>query len=229
MGDFGPVQLNMSVDQQVKIVCVDCAGPTHHRVLASVDRYGSTPDDHIHWEEHHQIVQCQGCEQLSFRIERGNSEDMIQVSEDDWEPYFEETVHPPRVSGWKGLGGDSVYLPYQIRVVYGEVANALNNGTPLLAGLGLRLLIEAFCMDQGVSGNNLKSKIEELARTQVITGNAEVVLQRIRVVGNDAAHEVQAYRGVQLTLGMEIIESLFRDVYVFPRKVDATLRRRGLP
>ena len=75
----------------LKVVCPECRKPTRHIVLKSVDLSGSERMDKFNdydWSDHFQIIQCQGCEAVSFRQISSNTED-FEMNDDDELEYVE--------------------------------------------------------------------------------------------------------------------------------------------
>lgn len=86
------IELNKTTNQIIKVACGTCNSETRHRVLSSVEADGDQwiGDDCIHWFFNYQIIQCQGCESISFRRVSNNSDNYYQVSEDEVEQYDDE-------------------------------------------------------------------------------------------------------------------------------------------
>ena len=216
------VELNKSQKNEFKLPCVKCAGKTTHKVLTSVDIKGEEEDGDwsIQWNDDYQIVECGGCSSKSFRNASSNSEDYYQVSETEWE--FDESVnlYPSRIEGRKSLGNEEHYLPNKVRGIYKETIKALSNNSPILAGIGLRALIETICKEKEADGRDLFKKIDDLVVKQVLTPAGSKILHKIRTLGNDAAHEVKPHSEKQLGLAMDIVEHVLTDVYILPKKVE---------
>lgn len=49
--------------------------------------------------------------------------------------------------------------------------------------------------------------------------NGLTLLHKLRVLGNEAAHEVKAHNSMQLELAMQIIEHMLDGTYVIPARV----------
>lgn len=67
-------------DQGIKkFLCKECGKATNHLTAASYREDGSESvlngRHSVDWTERHQIIQCQGCETVSFRVVSSNSED----------------------------------------------------------------------------------------------------------------------------------------------------------
>lgn len=215
---------NQTIDHEVKVACTKCAGKTDHKVVASYDLRGDYDDGHhfFQWAIDHQVIQCLGCKTVSFRKASSNSEDWIQTSHDgDGEYVVDESIYPSRTEGVNGLGDDSHYLPANVGRIYDETLQALSSRSPVLAGIGLRALLETVCKEKEASGKDLHKQIDSLISVGVLTPASATILHKIRSLGNSAAHEVKPHSDKQLGLAMDIVEHLLKDVYILPKQADS--------
>lgn len=213
-----------TTDKEFEISCIKCSGKTTHKVLCSYDERGEYEehDHYFQWQTDHQIIQCQGCKTVSFRKASSNSEDWMQTSHDgDGEYAIDEKIYPSRVEGIKGLGADTHYLPTKVRQIYDETLLALSSQSPVLAGIGLRALLETVCKEKNATGHDLLKKIDSLVTAAVLTPASASILHKIRTLGNSAAHEVKPHSERQLGLAMNIVEHLLKDVYILPKQADS--------
>lgn len=216
-------KINLTQNREFELACQKCAGKTTHRALVTVDVRGSEGDSNFSfdWSTDHQIVQCLGCKSVSFRIASSNSEDYYPIGDNEYEYDVAERLYPPRLEGRRGLGDDTVYLPAKVRQVYDETLLALSVQAPVLAAIGLRVLLEAVCQEKAATGADLFKKIDNLVEQRVLTPTSATVLHRIRALGNAAAHEAKPHSERQLTLAMDIVEHLLKDVYILPRQAES--------
>lgn len=212
---------NKTQGDEVIVPCTKCSGRTAHEVIASLDQSGENTNYGVNWEQHYQIIRCKGCKIVSFRDANSNSDEYIQVGEDEWDLKIYERLYPSRIEGRKDLGQDAWHLPLDTNRVYQETLQALNNNSPILAGIGLRALVETVCKEKNAIGKNLFEKIDNLASQQVLTPAGAAILHKIRTLGNAAAHEVKPHSEKQLALGMSVVEHMLKDVYILKKLVDA--------
>ncbi len=67
-------EFNVTKDKNLKVFCSKCHRATNHVVLQSVDYDGSevfyddygVPDAVIGWSDNYQIIQCKGCDDITF-------------------------------------------------------------------------------------------------------------------------------------------------------------------
>lgn len=210
---------NKSQNEKIVVPCAKCSGKTNHVVLLSADISGEENSVDYYWSESYQIIQCRGCQTISFRTESSNSEDYDEV-EGGWQHAIYESLYPSRIKGRAGIGNEIHYLPTNVHRIYQETLSALNNNLPVLTGVGLRALVEAVCKEKMAQGNNLFEQIGDLVKKNVLTPTGESILHKIRTLGNKAAHEVKPHDDKQLALAMDVIEHLLKDVYILPKMVE---------
>jgi len=218
---------NKSLGEEHQVPCTKCSGRTAHKVLASVDFDGEEKDGNwwFAWTEKYQIIQCQGCKSLSFRLAKSNSEDIYPVDDQGNCEHAEDvSLYPPRIEGVEGLGDELRYLPPNVARIYEESLMALTNQAPVLVGIGLRALVETVCKDNNANGKDLQAKINSLVTASVLTPVEASVLHKIRTLGNAAVHEVKPHTDLQLRLAMGIVEHLLKAVYILPRQVEGAFK-----
>ena len=200
------------------ILCQKCKTKTKHDLAAEVED-GAAPDDPYWWSKKYETLRCAGCGTVCFR--------MVEMDEDTFNPYTNEatpveTLFPTAIEKREPMFMHFLDLPEKIDRVYTEVVGALNQKLPVLSGMGLRALIEAVCNDQNVAGNDLQTKIDNMAIDGVIGKKQAEILHSLRFLGNDAAHKVEAAPRAELSSAFEIAEILIKSLYVLP-KLGATI------
>lgn len=216
-------EINKTQGEEHLLPCIKCAGKTTHKVLASVDVRGNEGNSNysFSWSTDNQVVQCLGCKTVSFRKASSNSEDYYPISnEGDFEYSVDETLYPSRIEGIKGLGDETHYLPSNVRRIYDETLIALSNQSPVMAGIGLRALVETVCKEKNATGHDLLNRIDSLVSAGILTPASAAILHKIRTLGNAAAHEVKPHSDKQLGLAMDIVEHLLKDIYILPKQVE---------
>ena len=195
-----------------KDYCPNCQQTTNHKCLFSVSEM-SEYNSEFHWEQNYETIQCLGCENIQFR-NRYTHEDMFRYTEEGYEESYDESKYYPKVLNNHSLVKNLHHLPDKIRIVYIETIEALINNCYLLAGVGLRAIIEAICIDQNISGRNLEFKINNLVRNKLITEKDGKRLHSIRFLGNDSVHEMDVPKEEKLRIALEIAEQLVKSQYL---------------
>ena len=108
------------------------------------------------------------------------------------------------------------FLPASVAPIYDETHAALANKQPILAGVGIRALIETVCNEKGATGSSLEKKIDDLVTKGVLTRTGSETLHSMRILGNQAAHEVKPHSEETLNLAMDVVEHMLTDVYILP-------------
>ena len=219
MSSSKELKLNDTKDKRLLVSCGECKRKTNHTVLVSADLNGTDEigrDYEFHWASNHQIIQCQGCDTISFRKANSNSEDgHVQIGPDEWEENIFEELYPNRNEGRVPIK-DIHLLPTDIERIYAETLKAMNGDQPVLSGIGIRALIETTTKERNANGKDLMEKINDLVTQGVLTKDGADILHKLRVLGNKAAHEVKPHSTDQLDLAMDVIEHLLQGVYILP-------------
>jgi len=203
----------------IECKCRECKGFTQHTVLSSVRMRGFVEGPDIHYEENDAIVQCNGCLTLGFRREVKSSEDYDPHLE-DFVPYVsfypESPPHPTEGAAY--LSDDMYNLPGLVQSIYSETIRAISNDLPVLAGVGIRAILEAVCIDLKTNGNNLEAKIDKLVRKSLISRKGADILHSLRLLGNTVVHELQPPTKPQVSAAMKVIDHLLIGAYVIPEE-----------
>lgn len=217
---------NVKTESKIDAPCGKCKADTKHLVLTDIELKGRevTPDCFIYgWDESYQIIQCLGCESISFKKTHENSEDKVHwEGPDGYESsYRVHTNYYPNPEEGRGAIEDKHLLPVNLQLIYEETLGALNSDYRVLTGIGIRAIVERICKDQEAIGNNLAKKIDSLVTLGVLTRDGADILHKLRTLGNDAAHEVIPHDNVQLGLALDVIDHLLAGVYILPHHARA--------
>lgn len=210
------------VEETVWISCPNCGGkPKKHIVRAEFTK--TWDGDWAQVVTHHQVCECAGCEQVRFRSEEWSSESALD--EVTGQPVPDVSIFPEfRTGSRKPM--DSSAFPSTVQQIYRETVAAFNAGIHKLAAGGLRAIVEAICLDQKASGNNLLKKIDELAQKGLLARPQANFLHEARYLGNEALHQLQEPTADAIADGLDIVESLLNTIYVLPVKADRMKQAR---
>ena len=226
----------------IKVLCSSCKNTTKHKVIKSIKEKGSEPWDSSHdfyWETDFEIIQCQGCETISFRSYGINSE------HDDYEGRSIPTIRIyPQRSKDTLVVKNYMNVPFSLQRIHRETIECYNYGNLTLCGAGVRALVEGICQENGITGGNvqftrsdgttgavrktnLQGKINGLHENGKLTAQNAEILHEHRFLGNDAVHELSTPSREDLKLAIEIVENVFDTLYEIPSK-GLTLKRKRL-
>ena len=217
------IKISTESGEQLKITCGTCKVQTKHTVLSASNVDGKLEEDAYHdthiiyWNEKYQVIQCNGCENIVFRKISSNSEDM------DFDGYIENEDIFPNPEAGRDTIKDSLLLPAKLEKIYSETIKSLNSNLQVLIGIGIRAIIETICKEKNANGSNLFDKINNLQTQNVLTQEGADILHKLRVLGNNSAHEVKPHSNAQLGLALDVIDNLLTSVYILPYHAQHTL------
>jgi hypothetical protein len=207
----------------VKVTCTQCGGNAcNHDVLREFETSWTDEEDGRQGRNTYQICRCRGCETVRFRIE-------------SWESFIddEETEDPeifskiyPEVSYSGRLPVETSDLPKPVGRIYSETIIAFNAGAFILAGGGLRAIVEAICIDRKVSGGDLQKKIDDLVTKGLLAKPQADLLHEERYIGNAALHEILPPAKQEIEDGLVIVEGLMNTIYVLPLRAERLKKKR---
>lgn len=220
----------MAADSEklVKVQCEECGGGyRNHKILAEVGYSDGDEEAGFWWGGELQICKCLGCDEYRFRKVYRFSEDV----DENGNPEASVTTYPESKGESRKADEDLLRIP-KVGGIYRETVRAMGSGMPTLCAGGLRAVVEAVCLEQGIAGNTLYDKIETMAKSNLLTRSQADFLHEERFLGNAALHEIEVPSARDLELGLEIVEALLRTIYVLPKKaaeLKAARLGRGKP
>ncbi|OGZ12883.1 MAG: hypothetical protein A2942_01695 [Candidatus Lloydbacteria bacterium RIFCSPLOWO2_01_FULL_50_20] len=200
-----------------QVVCRRCDNTTNHTVCSSAEFSWDFKEADIQGIDKYEIIRCQGCDDISFRVASSNSEDVAYDEDGEYINPESETLYPNRLMG-RTLLPDEHILPRKIKSIYLETHKAISGNLKILAGIGIRALIDAVCAEENAQGDSLEQKVDDLITKGILTKGNASVLHQTRVLGNRAAHEAEAPQDDELEIAFDIAENLLETVYIIPKK-----------
>lgn len=200
----------MSNKGNIFCYCRECQRKTNHDVLFSEKTHSDEFD--YWWVKEYQVVKCCGCDTISY-CDAIVEEGVVEYDENGNE--YLPTVYnviPNPVNIIEPI--ETIDLPIEIRRVYMETINCINNNNLILAGAGCRATIEAVCRAQGIAGKQLETMINNLAQKRIITKNDRDHLHAIRFMGNDSIHNAKAFDIKELIIVAKIINTILTSLYI---------------
>lgn len=193
------------IGDEVKCFCNNCQKPTNHKILC-VKYNPKVGDEENPCEESYQVIKCLGCDNYEFRKEYVDFEN-DQCNYEEIYPKHALKIFSDR---------ESACIPSNIYNLYSEIRRAVSSESMLLAGIGLRMLVEAVANDLKIKKDKLQPKITEMKKRLLISDAQCSMLHKIRFLGNDVAHATELPNRNQVDLALNIIETVIRQCYVHP-------------
>ncbi|MEC6907466.1 DUF4145 domain-containing protein [Photobacterium piscicola] len=213
-----------NVGKVVKITCSRCNGDRNHLVVSGTQVDGKDyhgPEDYFGWMEEYEVIQCQGCENIAFRKTYEDEESYHWDEETHTEVYYKSVKVFPKPDGRLHGIKDKHLLPNKLLRIYTETLESLNNDHTVISGIGIRAIVETVCKDQSTASSNLYERINELKASNILSTSGADILHKLRVLGNNAAHDVEPQNITQLKLAFDVIDNLLHSVYILPQQTDA--------
>lgn len=217
--------------KRLKTHCPNCAGITNHEVLHEYTMHytpENTPEMGIDFADGTwQIVQCMGCETVSFR-------EYWLISED----YYPEQAPEGHEHRYPKVGPDDLseerfsYLSEKISRQYSEIIATYNHGLVIACAGLIRSIIEGIANEFSESSNipdvpdvtkdrgSIKQKVSKLVEQRVLSKSHGDILQESRILGNRAIHELEAPPQKELKELIKIIERTLYVVFEISEKLD---------
>jgi len=227
MSQTNAVSLSLVSVPQValKIHCNTCNRVNRHRPVR--DPYENELEGElVSW----QIVQCGGCDGVSFYREV-----TVEGEEDTQTEGFayplRQYKNPEHFSN----------APENLSRLYRETIEAYNNESLLLCAGGLRTIVEGICVQQNVTDGpvenrdtgaihrktNLEGKIGGLAEKHILTSTEATTLHQHRYLGNEALHELRVPDKNALLAAIGIIEHIMKTLYDLSAQAQAISASRS--
>lgn len=192
----------------MKIYCNLCKNDTNHNILFENKQHQSNVENDIWVNNTYQVLQCAGCDTISFRKLSVCSEDIDSTGQ----PILFEYQYPH--SNKNLLTTKYLHnLPNNLKSLYKEIIDCFNNGNYILCAAGIRAIIEGICIDNDIIKGNLHSKIDELYQNGILTNQHSIILHKHRCIGNSAIHELSTPSNEELLIAIEILEHTLENIY----------------
>ena len=213
----------------MKSYCKDCDNGTNHDVLKEYFHVDSEED--AQWWEHikYQIIKCNGCDKIQFRLLYRDSNISSYSSEEDDENWEEELY--PKYNQTDLKPKEFKYFPSHLKILYFEIIRSYNVGHFILCTIGIRIILEGICKEKKIKGGKvlnkngglrnskmLDGKISGLIEQRLFSESNKDILDSLRIIGNKAAHEVKSPSKEGLRVAISIIEHTIEHLYELKMK-----------
>ena len=223
----------MKKEEIKKIQCITCGIETKHEKLWSKTYKWDSEEAGIHGIDVYEAYSCLGCENVTFCKISTNSENFEMIGKDKEGKEIIEysksiNYYPRRNKRMIKEKYEIWHAPARIRRIYHETIEAYNNELLTVCALGIRAVIEAICIEEGVKTEGLYNKIEELIKKGIITSKLGGGLQECRLLGNESAHQLQIFGDEELLAAINLIENVLESHYIMDNKIKDIKDRKKL-
>lgn len=184
--------------------CNNCSHQTQHDSLLDMEEewnYGSPDDEPPEWwVERHQVLRCLGCKAIHHLVTtRGFAP--------------EGTVrYPPKSSRKRPRW--LLKMPFSLMQLFGEVYQALDADSRVLAAIGARTILDRFIVEVVGDVGTFKEKVQALVGRGIATADDGSILTTALDAGSAAAHRGHEPSAEDLDTVFEIMERILHGHYV---------------
>ena len=112
--------------------------------------------------------------------------------------------------------------------LWGEIYTALHGDCLSLAAMGIRALLEGIMIDRVGDQGSFKNNLKELERQGYLASHQRDILEATLEIGHASIHRGYVPTRDDLTLALDITETMFEMIYIHKEQA-AELRRRIPP
>ncbi|MFL9483436.1 DUF4145 domain-containing protein [Chitinophagaceae bacterium LWZ2-11] len=161
-------------------------------------------------------LECGGCQSISFLI---RTNDPWAGADDN--PYLDRnfsSCSSDSSDEFRFLKEEDMdELPTKVYDLYKEVIKLFESESKIVAGAGLRMLVESICVEQKIEGNNLQEQIKNLQIKGSISAAELPFLDKLRLIGNQSTHGIKIFPIEKLSYALDIINHTLISIYVLPK------------
>ena len=206
-------------DESISFFCDNCGAYTSHKTIVRANVCGE--DGIVSVNDNYYISECSGCHTIRFVVKTLSPDDDSDLSEDDYYKDFSCYIYPePEEKAMAFRYSNAYVLPDRIRQVYEETASAFRNKMFILAGMGLRTILDMVCRDNkiGNARTDLFKRLQIMYEERhLITEDEKEILDAIRDLGNNSAHEGKPLTFREIQTALIVVGHIFDKLYLIPR------------
>lgn len=204
-----------------KYFCNSCQQKTNHSIRGDFSRTEDDPIAPVSFFQQMLIVECRGCEHLSF-VERTHiSEDTDHVFDQDLQDWkevgiFNETIYPPVTFRARPSWFDDLPDP-TLREISQEIYTALHSSSMFLATFGARTMIDRLIVLTVGDKGNFDKGLKALMESQRLSQHERDILEPVLQAGHAAAHRGWVPTVEQFKTILDTVEGLLHRLLVLPK------------
>jgi uncharacterized protein YutE (UPF0331/DUF86 family) len=202
-----------------KHYCRNCKGKRNHKKVGEKEVRGSDDEGYLHWMDCYYIIECLGCETVSFLHTYSDSEMGNYNDDGDTEYGSDVSLYPMHLENGREI--ENIHdLPRNIRPIYRETISAFKVNAYILTAGGFCAIIEAICNNLGVrQDDNISKRIDLLHEKGFLSLNESRRLHSVRFLRNSALHEMQTPEKDQLLIILEIVNHLLESLFLQDKRI----------
>jgi hypothetical protein len=186
-----------------------------------VDTVDDDPKNPVSFFGIYRISECSGCHCVRFVEHSFCSED-----DEFWnrknETEFSCRIYPVSKDGALAESrshGLEYVLPACVKNIYKETLDAIENELFIIAGIGLRAILDTVCRDKqiGIGRDSLSKRLKiMLEEKHLITPDENAILKAVKDFGNKSAHEGKTLSSYEVESALIVVEHILDKLYRIP-------------
>lgn len=205
---------------ELRSYCRRCGGERNH--LALGEKVINWTDDYVDGGDAWYIVQCRGCDTVTFRHESWFSED-IEMTEEGPVPKVKVDLYPPaplrKMPEWNHhFVLDFTQSDRWIFNLHEDIYRALGLRAYSLAAMGLRAIADHIVTSRAGDRGSFKDKLERMRDGGLFTAKQLEVIFAAFDAGSASAHRGYEPSEEDALTQLDIVESLMEQFYIIPMR-----------
>jgi hypothetical protein len=200
--------------------CNSCKANRYHILKAEVettdsviDNEGDNPYEQVFSEDKNQIIQCERCDDVTFRVFGVNVLLESQGLDGTYEFFYPERQN--KIT--RNINEKNLPVPDEINTVLNEVIKALNADMIISAQMGLTAVINGIIYDKDLNYNDYNKSIDEMLSRKMITKEDYKFLKSNIYVFHAGFKELSEFNKDFLLLCLDGVISIIQTIYEIPR------------
>lgn len=212
-------------EEIIRVHCGECVGKRNHKIVAQHKYTDNFDDGYGLWMYYeYSIIQCCGCDHISFLSKSLFSEDVYPVgylpnNEIDYQEDWTEKLYPPPIYRQKPEWFDDLPDPI-LQTIFDELYKSLQSESHFLATFGARTALDRLIVLKVGDKGNFKKGIKALQDQGLLSDHEKEILEPTLEAGHAAAHRGYTPSSEEMTTIMDTIESLVHRILVLPAKAE---------
>jgi hypothetical protein len=202
--------------------CRRCGGDRHHTVIAKKERHWSDNEAQIDGSDTWSILECRGCQNITFVHIHWFSEDLT-IGDEGPEPIVHRDLYPPSPPRPLPEWASELWLALKhedrwVVKLHSDIYTALGSGALSLAAMGTRAIVDFVVTSKVGDAGVFTKKLERMHNKVLITDVQAEIIRAAFDAGSAAAHRGYIPTQEDVYTLLDITETLLRQIYIDPMR-----------
>lgn len=206
-------------DLKKKLHCNGCQQKTNHLIKAE-HKVSSDKEDYFSWCNEYYIMQCMGCDSISFLDQYGDEEMQDYTHEGEVVFYTLDTVYPPRIARQIPSWFNELKEEKTLLNILTEVYTALQNNLSVLATQGTRTALDIVMTKKIGNTGGFAKRVDAFIAAGYLQKDLRQTLLDVLDAGSAAAHRGYQPDEQEISEIFDLVEGIIHAVYIMPKKAE---------